>query len=143
MAPSILATSIASITVVQLATKELAIVAAAFALSFELIACSSSCCYFSRLITKATKTMLAFVKPSEVDPSDFKPSEVRPSRVRPSEVRSFEVEPFRVASPSATISFASIAIFIAASTFTMAPFIVTDSSSTGSLDQSTKAVKMV
>ena len=151
MAPSVLAASIVPLATITVAS--LAIVVAAFAPSFELTTCFSSHCYFSRLAAKATKAMLAFVKPSKVDPSEVKPSGVVPSGAEPSGVdpsgvdpsgaEAFKVKPFRVASPFVTVSFASIAVFIAALTSVMAPFIVTNSSSRGSLDQSTKAVRMV
>ena len=146
MAPSVLAASIVPLATITVAS--LAIVVAAFAPSFELTTCFSSHCYFSRLAAKATKAMLAFVKPSKVDPSEVKPSGAEPSGVDPSGVdpsgaEAFKVKPFRVASPFVTVSFASIAVFIAALTSVMAPFIVTNSSSRGSLDQSTKAVRMV
>ena len=146
MAPSVLAASIVPLATITVAS--LAIVVAAFAPSFELTTCFSSHCYFSRLAAKATKAMLAFVKPSKVDPSEVKPSGaeppgVDPFGVDPSVVDPSGTEPFRVASPFVTVSFASIAVFIAALTSVMAPFIVTNSSSRGSLDQSTKAVRMV
>ena len=121
-APSVLATT--SVKVVA----SLAIIAeAVFAPSYSSTACSGSYSDYFRL---ATKAVLASAKPSGVGPS----AGADPSGVGPS----------AGVSPFVTASFASAVIFIAASTFIMAPSsIVIDSSSKGSLDQSTMAVRTV